>query len=261
MPVNAPTRFTARRLSVNNFEVPSYTVSQWRGNPGPSARDTAAEAVGDLLGRVGERLVLQVEGLSEPADGVLVLLARGIQEAQRMGRRVTLVRCSDDLFRQLQRQGVTGVTHAACLLSATQGLAADREGSVDLYLRSEPGLLPRLRNVVAAVARKAHLDDETELHVKSAVTEAATNAILHGSPEGQRNHVRVSFVVDGPLLIVEVADQGGGFDPTGIRVPTPADLAEHGYGLHIMRRSMDRVEFFRDDRGMLVRMTKYLATA
>src|SRR4051794_13000737 len=129
MPVNAPTRYSARQLSIQNFELPSYTVSQWRGHPGPSARETAAAAVGDLLGRSGERVIFQVEGLDDPADAVLALLARAIQEAQRMGRRVTLVRCSDELFRKLQRQGVTGIAHAACLLSATQGLSAPREGS------------------------------------------------------------------------------------------------------------------------------------
>jgi anti-sigma regulatory factor (Ser/Thr protein kinase) len=43
-----------------------------------------------------------------------------------------------------------------------------------------------------------------------------------------------------------------------VRSPVLADLPDHGFGLLMMRQSMDRVEFYRDDRGMLVRMTKYL---
>jgi anti-sigma regulatory factor (Ser/Thr protein kinase) len=61
------------------------------------------------------------------------------------------------------------------------------------------------------------------------------------------------------VLIVDVADQGPGFDPSGVPTPVATDLREHGYGLCMMRQSVDRLEFYRDDRGMLVRMTKFLA--
>jgi anti-sigma regulatory factor (Ser/Thr protein kinase) len=96
-----------------------------------------------------------------------------------------------------------------------------------------------------------------ESAVKLAVTEAAANAIKHGSPEGPRNHVQVSFHLDPTLLIVDVADQGNGFDPHNTTTPPPGE-ADHGLGLLMMQRAMDRVEFYRDERGMLVRLTKYL---
>ena len=43
--------------------------------------------------------------------------------------------------------------------------------------------------------------------------------------------------------------------------PAPLEFRENGYGLHIMRQTMDRVEFFQDAAGMLVRMTKYLSAS
>lgn len=256
--LSSPSRYTARSLTIQNLELERHAVSQWRGKATAQSREAATEAVGDLLGRPAESVILQVGEFESKCEPVLAILARGILEAQRTGRRVTLVRCSSELFRDLQRLGIGSVHHAASLLSATQGLARDPQNSVDLYLRSAPEMLPRLRNVVTALARQARLGDDLEMRVKSAVTEAAANAILHGSPEGPRNHVRVSFVVDGKLLIVEVADQGRGFDPQGVPAPAAADLRENGYGLHIMRSSMDRVEFLRDDRGMVVRMTQSL---
>jgi anti-sigma regulatory factor (Ser/Thr protein kinase) len=151
------------------------------------------------------------------------------------------------------------VRNASSLLGATQGLAQEQAGNLDLYLRSSAEMLPRLRSVVAAVASEARLTGAAQSQLASAVNEAATNAIVHGSPEGPRNHVRVTFHVDRTTLIVEVADQGGGFDPARVPVPRPDELRENGYGLHMMRQFMDRVEFFRDDAGMLVRMTKYLS--
>lgn len=252
-------RFAAEGLTIQVFEMRPYVVAQWRGPAPAGARPAVLQAVGDLLGRAAERVVLDLAGMSEVSDNVLEALARGITEAQRLGRAVTLVRCSDSVFRSLQRLGVGGsITHAASLLGATQGLAPEQAGNVDLHLRSSPEMLQRLRSVIAAVARQARLSEPAELQLKSAVTEAATNAILHGSPEGPRNHVRVSFHMDQRELIIEVADQGGGFDPAAIPIPVAAELRENGYGLHIMRQSMDRVEFFRNEAGMLVRMTKLL---
>src|SRR5205814_6640469 len=150
------------------------------------------------------------------------------------------------------------IAHAGSLSAATRGLAGDPANIVDLYVRSSPELLHRLRNVVSAVAREARLSEEQEMQLKMAVTEAAANAILHGSPEGPRNHVRVSFHLDPGLLIVDVADQGRGFDPGKVPPPAPAEMKEHGYGIHLIRQAVDHVEFFRDEGGMLVRMTKRL---
>ena len=101
-------------------------------------------------------VVLDLSGVTDASDGVVECLARSILEAQRLGRSVTLVRCSDELFRRLQRTGLSGaVTHAASLLGATRGLARDTAGNVDLHLRSSAEMLPRLRSVTAAVARRS----------------------------------------------------------------------------------------------------------
>lgn len=257
--VKLPSRYVSHTLSIQNSELERHVVSQWRGRAAAETRNAAQEALGELLSREVESVVIDVGELEAVSEPVIALLARGILEAQRTGRRVTLVRCGSELFRDLQRHGIGSVAHAASLLSATQGLAPVAQNSIDLYLRSTPEMLPRLRNVISAFARQAQMDDDLELRLKCAVTEATANAILHGSPEGPRNHVRVSFVVDGRSVIVEVADQGRGFDPKGVPAPVASEIRETGYGLHIMRSSMERVEFLQDDGGMLVRMTQSLA--
>ena len=249
-------------LSVQVSELPPFLVARWSGAGLEAAREVARQAAGELLSRSGERIVLDLGRLGEVEDGVARTLAESITEAHRYGRTVCLVRCSDELFRRLQNAGVTGgVIHAGSMLAATQGLTGEATGILDLHLRSSPELLCRLRSVVSAVAREASLPPAAELQLISAVNETVTNAIVHGSPEGVRNHVRVSFHLEPTMLIVDVADQGPGFDAESLQ-PLDADgLAEHGYGLHIVRQCLDRTEFYRGDRGMLVRMTKLLGPA
>jgi len=257
--VNYATRIGSSPLTIQVLQLPPYVVGEWRGTAPGSSRETAIEAVGELLARSGDNLVLDLSGLSEVSDPVIQALVRGMNEAQRLGRTVCLVRCPDDLYRRLQRAGAGGaVSHAGSLVAATNGLAPDPASTLDLYLRSAPEFLSRLRNVITVVAKEAGLSQSTEFELKSAVTEAAANAIRHGSPEGARNHIRVSFHLDRRALIIDIEDQGKGFDPQAVAELNVSELREDGYGLHMMRRLMDRVEFYRDDRGMLVRMTKFI---
>lgn len=256
---NKPLRIGGTPLAVQVLEIPPYVIGQWVGTGPETTRETVLEASGELLTRAGEHLVLDFSRFINASELIIVCLARCISEAQRLGREVCLVRCAEDLFRRLQRSGAGGtIIHAGSLLAATHGLIGAPAKTLDLHLRSTPDHLRRLRDVVTVIARQAGLSGVTEMQLKTAITEAAANAIVHGSPEGTRNHVRISFHLDAGLLIVDVADQGPGFDPGVVPAPVPTELREHGYGLYMMRQSVDRVEFYRDDRGMLVRMTKFL---
>jgi len=99
---------------------------------------------------------------------------------------------------------------------------------------------------------------------------AATQGLLGERTEMLELHLRsmpellhrlrnvVSVVARQAGFCESTADQGPGFDPTGVPVPRPDEFQERGYGLHMIRQSMDRVEFFRDSQGMLVRMTKFV---
>lgn len=245
-------------LAVQVLDLPPYVVGRWVGSGLETATGIAAQAVDTLLGRSGEHLILDFARLTDVSDPVAEALAGSIRQAQRLGRNVCLVRCSDQLYSRLRALGLSGaIAHAGSLLAATHGRTGEGAGTLDLYIRSAPENLHRLRSVVSAVSREAGVDEQTELQVKMAVTEAAANAIRHGSPEGPRNHVRVSFYVEPRTLIVDVSDQGPGFVPEPTREPMPGKLPEGGLGLLMMRQTMDHVEFYRDEAGMLVRMTKY----
>jgi serine/threonine-protein kinase RsbW len=95
------------------------------------------------------------------------------------------------------------------------------------------------------------------LTVPVALTEAISNAILYGNREDSTKNVRIRATLDERSLVLEVADEGGGFDLEACTIdPTsPGNLdREDGRGLYLMRTLMDRVERFTDG-GNVVRLT------
>lgn len=96
------------------------------------------------------------------------------------------------------------------------------------------------------------------LNVPVALTEALSNAILRGNRGMRDKHVRVRAVVSDSALVLEVADEGTGFDLDACTIdPTsPGNLErEDGRGLFLMRSLMDRVERYADDAHNVVRLT------
>ena len=96
------------------------------------------------------------------------------------------------------------------------------------------------------------------LNLAVALTEALSNAILRGNNDDPAKHVHVMARVDTARLVVEVQDEGDGFDldKCTLDPTTPENVdREDGRGLFLMRQLMDRVERFDDARGNVVRLT------
>ncbi len=127
-------------------------------------------------------------------------------------------------------------------------------GSRTLDLRI-PSELQHIEGVVDAVLR-ACADGSVDARALGfklpvALTEALSNAILRGNGEdaGKEVHVRVEVLDD--AIVVEVEDEGQGFDfEACVGDPTaPENLErEDGRGLFLMRALVDRVENFRIGR-------------
>ena len=94
-------------------------------------------------------------------------------------------------------------------------------------------------------------------NVPVALAEALSNAILRGNKEDPAKSVRVRAHLDRRALVLEVRDEGPGFDlDVCCSDPTAPQnlLREEGRGLFLMRELMDRVERY-DDHGNVVRLT------
>lgn len=118
-----------------------------------------------------------------------------------------------------------------------------------------------IEHVVDVVARQctqlAYNPRQITLNVPVALTEALSNAILRGNEESSSKSVQVRCDVNSDRLVVEVVDEGSGFDlQSCMEDPTlPENIVrEDGRGLFLMARLMDSVERF-TNHGNVVRMT------
>ena len=95
------------------------------------------------------------------------------------------------------------------------------------------------------------------LNVPVALTEALSNAILRGNRDDPSKSVHVRASVDSDRLVVEVRDEGAGFDLDACTVDAGPDTVERedGRGLFLMRKLMDRVERVTSEPGNTVRLT------
>jgi serine/threonine-protein kinase RsbW/stage II sporulation protein AB (anti-sigma F factor) len=84
-----------------------------------------------------------------------------------------------------------------------------------------------MRREVAAYARTAGLDEDGIADVRLAVSEAATNAVVHGYRDDREGELKVvAYVGDGELCVV-VCDTGVGLAPR-------ADSPGLGLGMPLM---------------------------
>ena len=130
--------------------------------------------------------------------------------------------------------------------------------AVELQIPSDVRYIER---VVQLIVRKCEQLDlprqKCALNLPVALSEALSNAILRGNREDPEKQVRVRACVDEHTLVLEIADQGDGFDlAKSMRDPTSAEnlIREDGRGLFLMHQLMDRVERY-TDQWNVVRLT------
>lgn len=118
------------------------------------------------------------------------------------------------------------------------------------------------RVTVAAFVTQANPTLEEVADIKTAVSEAVTNAIIHGY-KGEVHTVILSATLEERVVEIEVVDKGVGIsDVEKAMEPmytTRPDLDRSGMGFLFMEAFMDEVQVFsRPGEGTLVRMKKRL---
>jgi serine/threonine-protein kinase RsbW len=251
-------RLAASRLTARISEYPSCLVVALAGRADGSARETLAGVTERALSDLRPAIVFDLEEVEEAWAGGADGLARAVRECLRVGRRVTFVRCREGLYEQLRAAGLRGaVEHLPSLAAATDGVVQDGIQTIRLHFR-HPRSLAMVRRVLRAVTKRAGLSDTAQDDVLMAVVEACTNALLHGTVPGGEGQTSVCVYLGPASLVVDVADEGPGFDPRRLSAPDLEEPREHGYGLFIIRRVMDRLEVFHGEGGTVVRMTRAL---
>jgi serine/threonine-protein kinase RsbW len=121
------------------------------------------------------------------------------------------------------------------------------------YLRLATGI----SRLICATLPESDLEKDFVDHLELAVSEACTNAIRHTKDPDAEATVGIRFEVHENQLVVEVKDQGQGFDLEKIPLPDFDKHPEGGYGLFIMRTVMDEVFYTKADEYNTLTMKKY----
>ncbi|TFE03135.1 anti-sigma F factor [Jeotgalibacillus salarius] len=100
--------------------------------------------------------------------------------------------------------------------------------------------------------------------IKTVVSEAVTNAIIHGYNEEGFHEVCMRLSIDNRILTIEIEDQGKGINEVDQAMQplytSRPDMERSGMGFTIMEHFMDKVEVHSSQsRGTVVKMVKQLS--
>ena len=122
--------------------------------------------------------------------------------------------------------------------------------AVRLELDSRPETLTLVRGVLAGVAELIGLDPELLDDLKTAVSEACNNVVMHAYG-GETGPLSLRIYIETEAIEVVVVDQGAGLPPLA-----PADESMHGVGLSVIRALAEQADFnARPEGGTEVRMS------
>jgi serine/threonine-protein kinase RsbW len=121
-----------------------------------------------------------------------------------------------------------------------------------LTLRSAYEEVERLEGLLNKLQEELGFDDEFYARLMLAVSEAATNAIVHGNKlDDSKNAVVAAYLDDNKLTFI-TTDEGEGFKPEELPDPIAEEnlFNTSGRGVYLMKEYADEV-FFEDDGSKL----------
>lgn len=128
---------------------------------------------------------------------------------------------------------------------------------IRISLPGKPEYVSIARLTASVIANQMGFDIDDVEDIKVAVGEACNNAVLHG--KSQEEVFEVQFEVQSSRMVIEVSDNGSGFDMDEYQAPAPGELKENGLGIFIMKTLMDEVDFIPvQNNGTTIRLVKEL---
>jgi serine/threonine-protein kinase RsbW len=115
------------------------------------------------------------------------------------------------------------------------------------------------RLALTGLSRVRALSEETLADLKLAITEACSNSVRHAYPGGE-GIVEITYALASDRIVIEVSDNGEGFDLVHGTAADADELTEGGLGIAIIRSIADEFELGvrEDGRGSRLRFVKVL---
>jgi serine/threonine-protein kinase RsbW len=120
--------------------------------------------------------------------------------------------------------------------------ASGDAATIRLTIPARAEYITLCRLALTGIGRLRELSDELLADLKLALTEAASNSVRHAYGDKDVGVVDISYQLFSDRLVIEVRDEGEGFDPAEAE-GNAAELSEGGLGIAIIRAIADEVEF------------------
>jgi serine/threonine-protein kinase RsbW len=142
-------------------------------------------------------------------------------------------------------------------------LAEPTTSRLSLTLDTSLQSVDKVERTAEQYAQQAGFDQDTVSHIAMAVREAAVNATIHGNAYDRSKTITASFETTDDDLIIRIADQGPGLDPTNLPDPLAPEniLRGSGRGIFLIRSFMDEVDFRQLQPGTELTLIKHRPSA
>ena len=115
----------------------------------------------------------------------------------------------------------------------------------ELILASDLDALPEIHDFCDKLRNSLGLSEYLHGNILLVLTEAATNAIVHGNNSDPEKSVVITTYADSDSVVFQVSDEGTGFDSSKLPDPLSDEnlLKEGGRGVFLIEQFSDHVAY------------------
>ena len=139
------------------------------------------------------------------------------------------------------------------------GVGVDRD-RLTLRLANWLAEIPRSAELVEAFCARQGVGASAIFAINVSLEELLANTMSYGYADDGDHEIVVQVWREDGDVVIDIADDARGFDPTGVAPPDlDAPLEERpigGLGIHLVRGMMDRMEYRHDGQRNRVRLRK-----
>jgi serine/threonine-protein kinase RsbW len=133
-----------------------------------------------------------------------------------------------------------------------------------LELHATPEEVMRAVETLQEFARTKGVPEKCIFSLALVLEECGSNIVNHALQRDARKTFKVALAHIGDTFAIELRDTGPQFDPTATaerKLPTEVDDPPGGWGIQLVRRYTDHIEYKREAGENILRLTKRLGGA
>ena len=127
-----------------------------------------------------------------------------------------------------------------------------------LDLHATPAEVMRAVETLQDFASARGMPEKTVFGLALALEECGSNIVNHALQGDAQKQFRVTLAHDPDAFVIELRDSGPEFDPTAARARASEHDTPGGWGIELVRRYIDDIQYTRSSGENVLRLTKRL---